>query len=149
MTKRSTVNSGAFDALLKQTGPQAKPKAPAARKKAEPKARRKASAGGKKKATAKTDQAGGPAFPVPTGQPETARPPTPAARVTLTLRFDPDLLDRARNACHATGKSFQQMIDFALWNMTHALEGWNGGKPYPARPGTLKPGPKPRKAGGK
>ena len=83
-----------------------------------------------------------PAFPVPPGMPSDAAPPKPKSRTTLTLRFDPDLLDRARNACHATNKSFQQMIDYALWNMTRALEAWNGGKPYPPRTGNLKTGPK-------
>lgn len=83
-----------------------------------------------------------PAFPVPLGMPPDATPPTPKNRTTLTLRFDPDMLDRARNACHASNKTFQQMIDYALWNMTRALEAWNGGKPYPPRTGNLKTGPK-------
>ena len=86
-----------------------------------------------------------PAFPVPPGMPPDATPPTPKNRTTLTLRFDPDMLDRARNACHANNKTFQQMVDYALWNMTRALEAWNGDKPYPARRGNLKTGPKSKK----
>lgn len=138
MSKKSTVNPGAFDALLKQTAPP-----PAAR----PGNATPAPAGGKPPARKKPATAA--RFLVPAGLPAEAAPPATSARVSLTLRFDPALLDRARNACHATGKSFQQMIDYALWNMTHALEDWNGGKPYTRRPGTLKPGPKPRKTSGK
>ncbi len=88
-------------------------------------------------------------FPVPAWALSAEVPPKPSARVTLTLRFDPELLDRARNACHANDKTFQQMFDYALWNMTYALEDRNGGKPYPPRPGKLKTGPKPKKPKGK
>jgi len=155
MTKRSTVNTGAFDALLRETTPPAKPAATARKKKAEPKARRKASAGAKQapaKAAPRKKQApeGQAAFPVPTGQPDTARPPLTLdadgkpIRDMLSLRFDRALLERARNACYATGKTFQQMTDYALWNMVYALESWNGGKPYPSRPRDLKPGPRPK-----
>jgi len=68
---------------------------------------------------------------------------TPAAgKVQLSLRFDPAALERARNACAATGQTFQGMIDAALARECERMEKGNGGKPFPARAAALKTGPR-------
>jgi uncharacterized protein (DUF4415 family) len=67
----------------------------------------------------------------------------PAGKVQLSLRFDPAALERARNACAATGKTFQGMIDAALARECERLEKAHGGKPFPPRAAALKTGPRP------
>jgi len=76
----------------------------------------------------------------PLGRPVAA--PAPAAKVQLSLRFDPILLDRVRNACHAQSISLQGVIDQALTSEIDRMEKAHGG-PFAPRPGTLKTGPRP------
>lgn len=90
-----------------------------------------------------------PAKPAPTAaapvrQAAAAPAPAPvsAAKVQLSLRFDPTLLERVRNACHAQSISFQSVIDQALTGQLEQMEADNGG-PFAPRPGTLKTGPRP------
>jgi len=71
-----------------------------------------------------------------------AEAPVPAAKVQLSLRFDPTLLDRVRNACHAQSISLQGVIDQALTREIERMEKDHGG-PFAPRPGTLKTGPRP------
>lgn len=66
----------------------------------------------------------------------------PAGKVQLSLRFDPAALERARNACAATGQTFQGMIDTALARECERAEKTNGGKPFPPRAAALKTGPR-------
>lgn len=68
--------------------------------------------------------------------------PIPAAKVQLSLRFDPTLLERVRNACHAQSISLQGVIDHALTREIERMEKDHGG-PFAPRPGTLKTGPRP------
>ena len=71
-----------------------------------------------------------------------AAAPVPAAKVQLSLRFDPTLLERVRNACHAQSISLQGVIDQALTREIEHMEKTHGG-PFAPRPGTLKTGPRP------
>ncbi len=82
--------------------------------------------------------------PAPASQaPSTpAATPVSAAKVQLSLRFEPTLLERVRNACHAQSISLQGVIDQALTRETERMEKDHGG-PFAPRPGTLKTGPRP------
>ena len=71
-----------------------------------------------------------------------AAAPVSAAKVQLSLRFDPTLLERVRNACHAQSISLQGVIDQALTREIEHMEKAHGG-PFAPRPGTLKTGPRP------
>ena len=71
-----------------------------------------------------------------------ASAPVPAAKVQLSLRFDPTLLERVRNACHAQSISLQGVIDQDLTHDIQRMEKTHGG-PFAPRPGTLKTGPRP------
>ena len=105
----------------------------------------KATPATKKKATPrKTTKARTKPKPSPVPQ-ATARPaeaPIAAAKVQLSLRFDPTLLERVRNACHAQNISLQGVIDQALTREIERMEKDHGG-PFAPRPGTLKTGPRP------
>lgn len=141
-SKHRTVDTGAFDALLKGTTPPTN--APSLIRlqpnidKLQPNQPRRAK---------RSHKASSPAQPRPTPEhePLTKPPQRSTNRAMLTLRFDPDMLDRARNACYAIDKTFQEVIDSALFQVTQTLEARNGGKPYPPRPGNLKTGPRPTK----
>jgi len=71
-----------------------------------------------------------------------AAAPVSTAKVQLSLRFDPTLLERVRNACHAQSISLQGVIDAALTREIESMEKNHGG-PFAPRPGTLKTGPRP------
>lgn len=68
--------------------------------------------------------------------------PVSTAKVQLSLRFDPTLLERVRNACHAQSISLQGVIDQSLTCEIERMEKNHGG-PFAPRPGTLKTGPRP------
>lgn len=68
--------------------------------------------------------------------------PVSAAKVQLSLRFEPTLLERVRNACHAQSISLQGVIDAALTREIERMEKHHGG-PFAPRLGTLKTGPRP------
>lgn len=70
-----------------------------------------------------------------------AGPEVPRGKVQLSLRFDPVLLERVRNACHAENLPLQGLVDQALTREVQRMEKAHGG-PYPPRPGTLKTGPR-------
>ena len=98
----------------------------------------------KKKAKPQTTKARTKSKPSPAPQ-SAARPteaPIAAAKVQLSLRFDPTLLERVRNACHAQNISLQGVIDQALTREIEHMEKDHGG-PFAPRPGTLKTGPRP------
>lgn len=98
----------------------------------------------KKKAKPQTTKARTKPKPSPTRRasatPATA--PIAAAKVQLSLRFDPTLLERVRNACHAQSISLQGVIDQALTREVERMEK-DHGSPFAPRPGTLKTGPRP------
>lgn len=98
----------------------------------------------KKTTTRKTTKTRTKPKPSPTRQasatPATA--PIAAAKVQLSLRFDPTLLERVRNACHAQSISLQGVIDQALTREVERMEK-DHGSPFAPRPGTLKTGPRP------
>ena len=71
-----------------------------------------------------------------------AAAPVSAAKVQLSLRFEPTLLERVRNACHAQSISLQGVIDQALTREVERMEK-DHGSPFAPRPGTLKTGPRP------
>jgi len=123
-TKRKTIGA---DPWWKYVAPQPAAATPAPDATQRGAARKKAAAGPKIGAA--------PAAPAPTFTP-------PAGKVQLSLRFDPATLDRARNACAATGHTFQGLIDAALVRETARMEKANGGKPFPPRPAPLQTGPR-------
>ena len=98
----------------------------------------------KKKAKPQTAKVRTKSKPAPARQ-AAARPaeaPIAAAKVQLSLRFDPTLLERVRNACHAQSISLQGVIDQALTREVERMEK-DHGSPFAPRPGTLKTGPRP------
>jgi hypothetical protein len=126
-TKRKTIGA---DPWRKHVAPQpaAAPAAPDATQRTGP-ARQKAAAAALQIGAAR------PAAPAPAFAP-------PAGKVQLSLRFDPAALERARNACAATGQTFQGMVDAALARECERMEKAHGGKPFPARAAALKTGPR-------
>jgi len=131
MTKRKTINMTAFGQLLqKHAAPAPKDNVRKANTKSAKKTRSNISA---TKAPTKRNAR------------ESALPIVPPAlRKTLTLRFNNDLLERARNACHAQAVTFQSVIDRALTREVERMEKANRGRPYPARDRNLKTGPRPK-----
>ena len=130
MTKRETINMTAFGQLLQKhaaTAPEDN-----VRKTPTKSAKKIRSNIGATKAPAKRHVQ------------KSALPIVPTAfRKTLTLRFNNDLLQRARNACHAQAVTFQSAIDRALTREVERMEKANRGRPYPARDRNLKTGPRP------
>jgi len=68
-----------------------------------------------------------------------AAPTLAAEKVQLSIRFDPALLERARNACAAIpGQTLQGMLDGLLLRECERLEkAHNGGKPFPQSPARI------------
>ena len=128
MTKPKTIAS---DPWQKHVGTNNKAAAgkPSAKKKAAPRKR----ANAKAKATRRKD--------VPARQAAAVTSSVPVGKVQLSLRFDPVLLERVRNACHAENRSLQGLVDQALTREVERMEKTHGG-PCPPRPGTLKTGPR-------
>lgn len=125
MSKRKTI---AADPWKTHVGTNNETK-PAAKKKAKPKKTTKARTKSKRS-------------PARQASAKPAEAPAPAAKVQLSLRFDPTLLERVRNACHAQNISLQGVIDQALTREIERMEKEHGG-PFAPRPGTLKTGPRP------
>ena len=130
MTKRETINMTAFGQLLqKHAAPAPKDNVRKTNTKSPKKTRPNI---GATKALAKRHVR------------KSALPIVPTAfRKTLTLRFNNDLLERARNACHAQAVTFQSVIDRALTREVERMEKTNRGRPYPVRDRNLKTGPRP------
>lgn len=78
----------------------------------------------------------------PAPQAPAIAPAVPIGKVQLSLRFDPVVLERVRNACHAENLSLQGVIAQALAREVESMEKTHGG-PYPPRAGALKTGPRP------
>ena len=122
MTKRKTIAADPWQKHVAGNNQKARPK---------PKAT--------KKTTARKTKAN-----APPRKTRPARPAVPIGKVQLSLRFDPMLLERVRNACHAENLSLQGLVDQALAREVERMEKTHGG-PYPPRTGALKTGPRPTK----
>jgi len=68
--------------------------------------------------------------------------PTPPLRaVTVGVAFDPELLERARNAVYWTpGMTLTGLANLGLSQAVADLEQRNSGQPFPARAGTMRTG---------
>ena len=124
MTERKTIAS---DPWQKHVAGNNKAKA------AKPAAKKKTTAPKPKATRRKT---------APARQAPAIAPAVPVGKVQLSLRFDPTLLERVRNACHAENLSLQGLVDQALAREVESMEKTHGG-PYPPRAGALKTGPRP------
>jgi hypothetical protein len=65
----------------------------------------------------------------------------PLRAVTVGVAFDPELLERARNAVYWTpGMTLTGLANLGLSQAVDDLEQRNGGQPFPARAGTMRTG---------
>jgi hypothetical protein len=61
--------------------------------------------------------------------------------VTVGVAFDPELLERARNAVYWTpGMTLTGLANLGLSQAVDDLEQRNSGQPFPARAGTMRTG---------
>ena len=65
----------------------------------------------------------------------------PLRAVTVGVAFDPELLERARNAVYWTpGMTLTGLANLGLSQAVEDLEQRNSGQPFPARAGTMRTG---------
>ncbi len=65
----------------------------------------------------------------------------PLRAVTVGVAFDPELLERARNAVYWTpGLTLTGLANLGLSQAVEDLEQRNSGQPFPARAGTMRTG---------